>query len=123
MGQTKKRHYDRYTLAFKHQAVRLSKHPGVTTKDIAEALGIHVVMLYRWRMEEKNGQLQENKHMKAKKKSASRAKKRTDPAQAKADQLNKATKRIKQLEKALNQRTEELELLKKAQRFFEKTKR
>ncbi len=29
MGQTKKRHYERYTLAFKLQAVKLANHPGV----------------------------------------------------------------------------------------------
>ena len=123
MGQTKKRHYDRYTLAYKQQAVRLSNHPNVTAKDIAESLGIHVVMLYRWRMEHKNGKLRENRHMKPAQPSARRAKTRTDPAKAKEDELIKANKRIKELEKALSLRTEELDLLKKAQRFFEKTKR
>ena len=29
MGQTKKRNYDRYTLTFKAQAVKLAKHPDV----------------------------------------------------------------------------------------------
>ena len=123
MAQTKKRHYDRYTLAFKQQAVRLSSHPNVTAKDIAESLGIHVVMLYRWRMEHKNGELRENKHMKLPKPSPKRLKKRADPAKAKDDELIRANKRIQELEKALALRTEELDLLKKAQRFFEKTKR
>ena len=123
MGQTKKRNYDRYTLAFKLQAVRLADHPNVTAKDIAESLGIHVVMLYRWRMEHKNGELRENKHMKAVRASPKRLKKRTDPAKAKEDELIKANKRIKELERVLEQRTEELDLLKKAQRFFEKKKR
>lgn len=123
MGQTKKRNYDRYTLAFKTQAVRLSNHLNVTAKDIAEALGIHEVMLYRWRMEYRNGELRENQHMSPAKPSPKRRKPRTDPAQAKNDELSKANKRIKALEKALAQRTEELDILKKAQRFFEKTKR
>jgi transposase len=123
MGQTKKRRYDRYTLAYKLQAVSLSSHPGVKVKDIAEGLGIHEVMLYRWRMEYRNGDLRENKHMKADKPSPKRLKKRADPAKAKDDELIQATKRIKELEKALLLRTEELDLLKKAQRFFEKTKR
>ena len=48
MGQTKKRNYDRYTLAFKLQAVKLANHPTVMAKDIAESLGIHPAMLYRW---------------------------------------------------------------------------
>ena len=37
MGQTKKRHYDRYTLAFKLQAVKLANQPKVRSKDIAES--------------------------------------------------------------------------------------
>ena len=125
MGQTKKRNYDRYTLAFKQQAVRLADHPNVMATDIAEILGIHVVMLYRWRMEMKNGTLKENKHMKKqtsppKKKNS---KQRTDPVKAKEDELNQANKRIKALEKSLANTQEELDILKKAQRFFEKTKK
>ena len=50
MGQTIKRHYDRYTLEFKKQAVRLADDLSVTATEIADSLGIHVVMLYRWRM-------------------------------------------------------------------------
>jgi transposase len=123
MGQTKRRHYDRYTLAFKLQAVKLADHPNVTAKDIAEALGIHVVMLYRWRMEKKNGELRENRHMKAVRASPKRLKQRTDPAKSKDDELIKANRRIKELEKALALRQEELTLLKKAQRFFEKRRR
>lgn len=123
MGQTKKRHYDRYTLAFKRQAVRLADHPNVTAMDIAETLGIHVVMLYRWRMELKNGSLCENKHMKKNKSPPDKIRKRTDPVKAKEDELIKANKRIKVLERSLASREEELDILKKAQRFFEKTKK
>jgi transposase len=61
--------------------------------------------------------------MKPSKPSPKRLKVRTDPAKAKDDELIKANKRIKELERALSLRTEELDLLKKAQRFFEKTKR
>ena len=123
MGQTRKRSYDRYTLAFKRQAVRLADHPNVMATDIADALGIHVVMLYRWRMEYKNGTLCENKHMKKKITPLKKAKKRTDPAKAKEDELNKALKRIKVLERSLSSTQEELDILKKAQRFFAKTKK
>ena len=123
MGQTKKRSYDRYTLAFKHQAVRLADHPNVMATDIADVLGIHVVMLYRWRMEYKNGTLCENKHMKKKIAPLKKAKNRTDPAKAKEDELNKALKRIKALERSLSSTQEELDILKKAQRFFAKTKK
>jgi len=119
MGQTKKRNYDRYTLAFKQQAVRLADHPNVMAIDIAEILDIHVVMLYRWRMELKNGTLCENKHMKKESPpSKKKVKKRTDPVKAKEDELIKAQKRIKQLEKALEARETEIDILKKAKRFF-----
>lgn len=122
MGQTKKRNYDRYTLAYKLQAVKLANHPDVRAKDIAESLGIHPVMLYRWQMEHRNGELKENKHMKPTKPSPKRRADRTDPIQQKEDELAKANRRIKQLERELENRNDELDLLKKAERFFAKKK-
>ena len=124
MGQTKKRNYDRYTLAFKLQAVRMANHPDVMSKAIAESLGIHPVMLYRWQMEHRQGDLKENKHMKPKKPSPKRRQLHTDPGMNKEAELLIANKRIGELEKALASREEELDLLKKAQRVFaEKRKR
>ena len=123
MGQTKKRHYDRYTLAFKQQAVRLADIPSVTAIEVADSLGIHPVMLYRWRMEQNNGTLTENKHMKRADPPPKKARKRADPAKAKDDELIKANKRIKQLERTLATTQEELDILKKAKRFFSKAKR
>ncbi len=122
MGHTKKRNYDRYTLAYKRQAVKLANHPDVMSKDVAESLGIHPVMLYRWQMENRNGELRENKAMKSTKVSPKRRPDRADPAQKKDDQLKAAQKRIKQLEKQLANREDELDLLKKAKRFFTKIK-
>ncbi|MEP5765674.1 MAG: transposase [Halieaceae bacterium] len=122
MGQTKKRNYSRYTLAYKLQAVRLANHPDVRSKDIAESLGIHQMMLYRWQMEHRRGELKENKHMKPQKPSPVRRSSRADPLKAKADELNKANKRIKQLERELENRKDEIDLLKKAERFFQRTK-
>ena len=122
MGQTKKRNYDRYTLAYKLQAVRLANHPDVMSKDVAESLGIHPVMLYRWQMEHRRGELKENKHMKPKKPSPKRRVKRADPTQQAEDKLAAAEKRIKQLERELDNRNDEIELLKKAERFFQRTK-
>jgi len=118
MGQTKKRNYDRYTLEYKLQAVKLANNPNVMAKDIAESLGIHPVMLYRWRMEHKNGDLKANKNMKPKKTSPKRLPNQVDPLAAKEDELKKALKKIKQLEKSLENKTEELDLIKKAERFF-----
>lgn len=119
MGQTKKRNYDRYTLAYKLQAVNLANHPDVKSKDVAQSLGIHPVMLYRWQMEHRRGQLVENKHMSPTPPSPKRKPSRTDPIKAKEDELSAANKRIRELEKALAMRTEELDLLKKAKRFFQ----
>ena len=123
MGQTKKRNYDRYTLAYKLQAVKLANHPGVKAKDIAESLGLHPVMLYRWQMEHRNGELKENKHMQSKSLSSpKRRPARADPIQQKDDELTQAKHRIKQLERELENRNDELDLLKKAERFFAKKK-
>ena len=118
MGQTKKRHYDRYTLAFKLQAVKLANHPNVKSKDIAESLGLHPVMLYRWQMEHRRGCLVENKRMKPAKPSPKRRAAPTDPLTIKERELKAAQKRIKQLEKELANRNDELDLLKEAERFF-----
>jgi len=123
MGKTIKKHYDRYTLDFKLQAIKLSDHPNITALDVAETLGIHPVMLYRWRMEKKNGTLRENKPMKKKAKPSGKAKPQPDPMVEKQAELLKANKRIKELEKALATKQEELDILKKAKRFFLKTKR
>lgn len=120
MGQTNKRNYDRYTLEFKTTAVRLADLPTVSAIDIADTLGIHVVMLYRWRMELNNGTLRENRHMKKEEpEQKQKPKKRTDPTRAKHDELVEAKKKIKQLERVLANKEEELDLLKKAKRFFE----
>lgn len=123
MGQTKKRNYDRYTLDFKLQAVKLANHPDVMSKTIAESFGIHPVMLYRWQMEHRQGNLKENKHMKPKNPSPKRRQQRLDPGVTKEAELLKANKRIRELEKALANREEELDLLKKAQRFFAEKKK
>ena len=118
MGQTKRRRYDRYTLAYKLTAVKLANHPDVMSRTVAESLGIHPVMLYRWQMEHRKGELKENLHMKPKASSSKRRRSQADPGLSKADELKRAKNRIKQLEKTLSQREEELDLLKKAERFF-----
>jgi transposase len=122
MGLIKKRNYDRYTLVFKTQAVKLAAHPNVKALDIAEGLGIHPVMLYRWRMEQKNGTLRESKRMQKAEPPPKKKRLRADPAQAKDDELIKAKKRIRELERALVSSREELDILKKARRFFARTK-
>jgi transposase len=123
MGQTKKRKYDRYTLAFKRQAVMLANHPEVMSKSMAESLGIHPVMLYRWQMEDRRGELKENKTIKVEQSSPQRRQWKQAAVDSNHEaELLKARKRIQDLEKALASREEELDLLKKAQRFFAKRK-
>ncbi|ALP51918.1 hypothetical protein Tel_17110 (plasmid) [Candidatus Tenderia electrophaga] len=123
MGKTIKKNYDRYTLEFKLHAIKLSDHPNITALDVAETLGIHPVMLYRWRMEKKNGTLRENKQMKKKAKPSRKAKPQPDPMVERQAELLKANKRIKDLEKTLAAKQEELDILKKAKRFFSKARR
>jgi len=120
MGQPRKRNYDRYTLAFKLTAVRLANHPDVMSKCVAESLRLHPVMLYRWQMEYRKGELRENRSIT---KEEDSPKRRADPGQRQAEDLTAANRRIKQLEKAQAQREEELAILKKAKRFFAKAKR
>lgn len=63
MGRTRKINYDRYTLAYKLQAGKLANHSDVRSKDMAESLRIHPVMLYRWQMDFRRRELKENKHI------------------------------------------------------------
>lgn len=53
----RRKHYVYYSDEFKATAVALSHVPGVQAQHVAEALCIHPVMLYRWRMETRNGTL------------------------------------------------------------------
>jgi transposase len=122
VGHTRKRNYDRYTLAYKLQAVKLANHPDVRSKDVAESLGIHPVMLYRWQMEHRRGELRENKHMKSSSPPPKRRASRADPAKEAEEKLAAAEKRIKKLERELENRNDEIDLLKKAERFFQRKK-
>ncbi len=49
--------YRRYTAEFKATAVMLCRVPGVQSKDVAEALDIHPLMLSRWRKEYREGRI------------------------------------------------------------------
>jgi len=123
MGKVIKKKYDRYTLSYKLQAIQLADHPDITAIAVAESLGIHPVMLYRWRMEKKSGTLRSGYLVK--KKSSKPAKAVRQPKvnlEAEAE-LVKAKKRIKELEKSLAANQEELDILKKARRFFSKAKK
>lgn len=102
----RKKYYNSYTDDFKATAVALSELPGVLTKHVAESLDIHEVMLYRWRMEMRRGQIM------SKKKSVT-----IDP------ETESELKRLRQLEKEHNLLKEEHALLKKAIRFSSQRKK
>ena len=120
MGLTRKRHYDRYTLEFKKIVVKLANHPGVMAKEVAETLGLHPVMLYRWQMEDRRGELRGNPYVtrqmeRAKTKPRTR---KTEREKATDQKLKQAEKQIRKLERELANREDEIQLLKKAERFF-----
>ncbi len=50
MGQTRKRHYDRYTLEFKKMIIKLANNPAVMAREVADILGLHPVMRYQWQV-------------------------------------------------------------------------
>lgn len=96
----RRKHYNFYDDAFKATAVALTEIPGVKAIHVAEALDIHEVMLYRWRMEVRRGQIM------AKKKNIN-----IDP------ELKSELKRLRKLERDHNLLKEEHSLLKKAIQF------
>ena len=52
-----------YPHEFKIKAVQLANQEGILAKDVAESLGIHPIMLYRWRKEYKEGKFKEDKRV------------------------------------------------------------
>ena len=124
MGATRKRHYDRYTLEFKKMIVKLANNPAVMAKEIADTLGLHPVMVYRWQMEDRRGELRGNPYLNRQvpdKRNVARPRK-SEREKAADKKLREAEKRIRQLERQLANREDEIDLLKKARRFLAKTK-
>lgn len=91
----RKKHYNFYDDTFKATAVELTKIPGVLSKHVAEVLDIHEVMLYRWRMEMRRGEIVSQK------KST-----QLDP------EMKKELKRLRKLEREHEQLKQEHEILK-----------
>ena len=42
---------NRYPDEFKIKAVQLANHPDILAKDVADELGVHPILIYRWRKE------------------------------------------------------------------------
>ena len=97
---TRRKHYNYYNDQFKATAVALTNLKGIKATDVAEALCIHPVMLYRWRLETRRGQL-----MTKKKDIDIEPKMRTE------------LKRLRKLEREHNLLKQEHDLLKKAIQF------
>lgn len=90
-----------YNFQFKHTAVTITEHAFIQANHVAEALGIHPIMLYRWRQEMREGKIEDN--------------------QKEARSINKlmeAKKKIRKLEQDLKRVRTENTVLKKAERVF-----
>lgn len=96
----RRKRYDRYDQHFKVTAIALSNIKDVYIKDVAEALNIHPVMLYRWRQELREGKI------------VARKKKINIDPKTKSE-----LKRLKHVDRENSILKEELSLLKKAIRF------
>jgi len=68
-----------YSNEFKVTIVELTEHLDVQTAQVATVLGLHPVMVYRWQMDHRKGELKENKNMKPVNPSPKRRANRTDP--------------------------------------------
>lgn len=95
-----------YPVDFKIKAVELSLRDDVMSKDVAQALDIHPLMLSRWRKEYRDGKF-----------------KKPQRYQSNSDLMKtlpskKELNRIKQLEKENERLAQENDLLKKWQRYL-----
>ena len=54
----------RYPDEFKIRAVELAAHPDILAKDVAADLGVHPILLYRWRKEYREGKFKQDKRKK-----------------------------------------------------------
>lgn len=97
----KKEKHTFYNYHFKHTAVSVTNHPDILSVDVAEALGIHPIMLYRWRQEMREGILKDN-----------------DKEARSTSKLLSVERKIKKLEAELKKVREENTILKKAELLF-----
>jgi transposase len=95
-----------YPVDFKIKAVELSLKDNVMSKDVAEALDIHPLMLCRWRKEYREGKFNNNPRYQSNKELMSELPTKKE--------LNK----IKQLQKENERLKQENDLLKKWQRYL-----
>lgn len=94
-----------YSNEFKHKAVKLTLLPDTMVKDAAEGLGIHPMMLSRWRKEYREGVLQGDGQMR---KAMNKKKKSSTQQITELAKLKKENARLQQ----------ENDLLKKWQQYL-----
>jgi len=101
-----------YSTEFKVRVVKLTESLDVTTADIAEIMGLHPVMVYRWRQEYREGKIieQPSRRISMSKPSA------TPP-------LSMSEKDIKKLLKENDKLKKENELLKKWDAYLKDQRR
>jgi transposase len=51
---------NRYPDEFKIKAVQLANHPDILAKDVAEELGVHPILIYRWRKQYNEGKFKQD---------------------------------------------------------------
>lgn len=107
MAKTYTRTPEYYSLDFKRIVVALTHHPEISVVKISKQLGLHPIMLYRWRLEMKNGDLKGKKDFIDSNSDLSAA-----DAKKKIEALTKENKRLK----------EDLDLVKKLHRFLKEEK-
>lgn len=100
---TKPRKTWQYSNEFKVKAVQLSLIEGIQVKEIAVTLDIHPFMLSRWRKEYREGKIVADKRKKV-----------TEVSSKQAKELSK----VKRLEAENRKLKQEVDLLKKWQRFL-----
>jgi len=93
---------NRYPDEFKIKAIQLADHPDILAKDVAEDLGVHPILIYRWRKEYRAGKFKEDKR-----------KKKIQIETKKVSELL----RIQELEREIKKLRVENELLKKTIEF------
>ena len=97
----KKEIHTYYNYQFKHTAVTVTNHPNIQAIDVADALKIHPIMLYRWRGEMREGKIKDN-----------------EQSARSISEFDEAQKEIKKLKKENKQLRTENVILKKAERIF-----
>lgn len=83
-----------YSQEYKSQVVALTNELGVNTTAIAEVMGLHPVMVYRWRQEHREGKLVTEPSRRI-----SMTKSKSPPTPADANELKRLKKEVAKLQK------------------------